>query len=151
MQPPIICAFEGINPIDRVEAGIILGQFSSHYSHITGSVVPLSSVSGSKDIYLVCFENCTVRKDEYIELRRNGPNYLLGLMAQVSEGKMPEELLNKDLLVMDDKESSIFTDHRGNDCFLCVRRNYGSRSLNFTSVHKEFNDTWAFLTEDLES
>ena len=153
----IVCSFPNISPINTAEAGITQGHYDDHYSFITNETVPLQPVQGAKDLHLVCFD-WTIGETGYVELLRadgkqpcrNSPQYLLGLMAQVPEERMPEELRNKDLVAAEpDNEASAFTDERGYRCFLCVGdRRGGYRLLNLVSVDRGWLDYWAFLAED---
>src|SRR3989344_9019247 len=101
----MVCTFKNVSPINTAEEGIRQGHYNDHYSFITDETVPLKSITGARNLHLVCF-NRTVKETEYIALLRaegkqpcrNGPNYLLGLMAQVPEDKMPEEFLSKDIV-----------------------------------------------------
>ena len=77
---------------------------------------------------------------------RNAPAYLAGLMAQVPEDQMPEELRNKDLVAA---EPAVFAGGSGRRCFLYVSRRDGCRGLSLTIVDGKWDARWAFLAEDL--
>ena len=156
-SPFITHSFPSISPINTAEEGIAQGHYTDHYRFIKDKTVPLQPVQGAKSLHLVCFDR-TIGETEYVELLRaegkqpcrNAPQYLLGLMAQVTEDKMPEELRNKNLVAAEpDNKSSAFAGRSGLRCFLCVGRWGGDRRLDLTIVDGEWRDGWAFLAEDL--
>ena len=156
-SPFITHSFPSISPINTAEEGIAQGHYTDHYRFIKDKTVPLQPVQGAKSLHLVCFDR-TIGETEYVELLRaegkqpcrNAPQYLLGLMAQVTEDKMPEELRNKDLVAAEpDNKSSVFTGRFGYRCFLYVLRGGVFRRLDLTAVGRRGFDRWAFLAEDL--
>ena len=156
-SPVIINSFPNINPVNTAEEGIRDGHYNKHYSFITNETVPIQPVKGPKNLHLVCFDR-TIGETEYVELLRaegkrpcrNAPAYLLGLMKEVPEDKMPEELRNKDLVAAEpDNKASAFTGRYGYRCFLCVGRDEASRELDLVSVGRRWYGYWAFLAEDL--
>src|SRR3989344_9107771 len=104
-SPAIVCLFPNVQPINSVGTGISRGHYTDHYDFITNGTVPLHTVKGTKNLYLVC-PNRTIDETECMELLRavnkqpcrNAPQYMLGLMAKVPEYKMPAELRNKKLV-----------------------------------------------------
>lgn len=157
----LVFTFPDINPINNIEKGIEHGHYTCHYCIITDKAVPLQSAQGAKNLHLVCFSRA-IMKMEYIELLRaegkqpcrNSPNYLLGLMARVSEGGMPEGLCSKSLVAVEpDNESSFFPTgfKRSRNCFLCVVRRGVVRELSLFYVGSEWDwdESLAFLAEDL--
>lgn len=153
----IVCTFPNISPVSTVETGLAQGHFNDHYSFITNGTVPVEPAKGPKNLHLVCFDR-TIDETECVELLRaegkqpcrNGPAYLLGLMAAVPEGKMPEELRNKNLVAAEpDNNASAFTDSLGYRCFLYVFRLVAYRELRLIDVDRRWFDSWAFLAEDL--
>jgi hypothetical protein len=153
----IVCPFPNVQPINTAEEGIAQGQYTDYHRFITDKTVPLQPVQVAKNLHLVCF-NRTIGETEFVELLRaegkqpcrNGPQYLLGLMAQVPEDKMPEELRYKVFVAAEpDNKSSVFTDGLGYRCFLCVDRYNGYRKLDLIDVGKEWNGRFAFVAEDL--
>lgn len=135
----------------------MLGHYNNHYDFITDKTVPLTPAKGAKALHLVCF-NRMIGETEYVELLRpkgkrpcrHAPQYLLGLMAQVPEDKMPVELHNKDIVAAEpDIAFSVFADWDRRRCFLCVYRGGGLRRLHFAFVAGPWPDRWAVLAEDL--
>lgn len=156
-SPVTIHAFPNVSPINTAEEAIKQGHYNDYYRLILNGTVEIEPAKGPKNLHLVCF-NRTVGETEYVELLRaegkrpcqNAPQYLLGLMAQVPEDKMPAELRNKDLVAAEpDNSSSVFTGKDGDRCFLCVYRLGGRRKLNLVRVDRRWYDYWAFLAEDL--
>jgi hypothetical protein len=140
----VICSFPGISPISTVSEGIRLGRYIDHYRFITDKTVPLQSVTRAKNLHIVCF-NRTIGEPEYVELLRaedlrpcqDAPQYLLGLMAAVSQERMPGELRIKNLVAAEpDNESSFFADGFGGRCFLGVDWCVGGYSLCLVRVGK---------------
>ena len=153
----IVCLFPNVQPINTVETGITQGYYTDHYDFITNKTVPLQLVKGAKNLYLVCFDG-TISETESAELLRavgkqpcrNAPQYLLGLMAEVPENKMPAELRNKDLVAAEPGDkSSAFTDEGGDRCFLGIYRGVAYRKLSLTKGGGRWVGPWAFLAEDL--
>jgi len=154
----IVCSFLNINPINTVEEGIAQGHYTGHYQFITNKTVPLQPVQGGKNLYLVCFNRTIVLTDVVQLLRtvakrpcRNAPQYLLGLMAQVPEDKMPDWFRNKYIIAAEpDNKSSVFTDERDHHCFLCIFRGVdGGRELSLASNGGFCDGGYAYLAEDL--
>ena len=149
-----IIKFENIKPINTVEEGIRQGHYSDYYKFITDETVKLKPETGEKTIYTVGF-NRTIGETEYIDLLRREskkpctPNYMLGLMAQVREEKMPPKLRNKYIVAAE--PNSVFTDRRGFHCFLCVDRFDVYRRLSLSFVGRGWDDGYVFLAEDLVS
>ena len=152
----IVCLFPNVQPINSVGTGISRGHYTDHYDFITNGTVPLHTVKGAKNLYLVC-PNRTIGETEYVELLRavgkqpcrNAPQYLLGLMAKVPESEMPAELRNKKLVAAEpDNTSSVFVGKYGDPCFLGVDRGVGYRKLSFTKVGGGWAGPWVFLAED---
>lgn len=154
--PIIICPFPGIMPINTIEDGIAAGQYNSHNEFITNTTVQLQPAQGPKNVYLVCFDR-ELEPTEWTDLLRaegkqpciNGPNYLLGLMAQVSQDQMPEEFRSKDIVAAENARSSIFADEDGDPCFLYVSHDSTSRKLDFTVIGPGWYIFWAFLAQDI--
>ncbi len=145
-----------VKPINSVEEGIKLGNYTSTYDFITDKTVPLKEVTEEKEISLVCFGRM-IEENEYISLLKeqglkpleNAPNYLLGLMEQFQEKDLPESLKNKDIVAAN--VSSVFADGHGRRCFLCVSRGDRYRRLDLTFVGWQWIAFWVFLAEALET
>lgn len=90
------------------------------------------------------YDNLLRRQGKY--LCQDGPNYLLGLMAQVPEEKMLRVLYSKSIVAL----SSIFTDERGLRCFLYVGegRYLGLAPLDWNWSGWPERVLGAFLAED---
>ena len=149
--------FPNINPINTAEEAIKQGHYNDYYRFISNETVKIEPAEGPKNLHLVCF-NRTIGETEYVELLRaegkrpcrNAPAYLGGLMKEVPEDKMPEELRNKDLVAAEpDTTSSVFAGRSGRRCFLCVSRGGGARMLDRAGVDGEWVGGWAFPAEDL--
>lgn len=145
-----------VTPINDVEKGYEAGHYDGKYDHISNKTVPLKNVEGEKRVYLVPF-NKTIGQDAYPALLKefglkpcvDGPNYLLGLMKQVPESEMPEELEGKYLVAAEsDNPSSAFLDKDGNRCFLHVNRDGSDRGLSMARIGYDWSDYWAFLAEE---
>lgn len=152
----ITSTFPNILPVNTVEEGIREGHYNDHYRFINNKTVALKPAQGAKNLHLVCF-NRTIGETEYVELLKkegkqpcqNAPQYLLGLMRQVPEDKMPQELYNKHLVAAE--SSSVFADAGGSRCFLYVFRIGSDRELCLMIVDWDWGDDCAFLAEDLVS
>src|SRR3989338_1701538 len=102
---PIIHSSFLIHPINDVREGIKRGRYTDVYYFINPQTVPLPYAKGEKRVHVGCFDT-ELKEDEYsLRLGKIGlkpceyaPNYLLGLMAQVSEEEMPQELRGRYIL-----------------------------------------------------
>lgn len=157
MKTATIFSFPNISPICNIKEGLRLGQYARYYKHITRKTVPLTPVTGAKNLHIVCF-NRTICDEEYIALLRaegkqpcqNAPQYLLGLMSVVQEDRMPSELQNIDLVAAEQcNDPSVFEDHFDLRCFLGVVRQHTHRELTMVRVNGAWRASWAFLAEDL--
>ena len=101
-----------VAPINDIEEGLKEGHYSGNPPFINKETVRLRPVEGRKEIYIVPLRK-RVRQDEYAAylatkgLRPcvDGPNYLVGLMAQVPETAMPEVLRNRYVVAAESNRS----------------------------------------------
>lgn len=144
-----------VDPINDVEQGIREGNLTSHYDFITNETVKLVPAQGRKRVYVVPF-NETVGQNDYaarlaeygLKPCQNAPNYLLGLLKQVPEHEMPQELANKHIVAAEPKTpSSVFQGRDGDQCFLYACRLGANRGLDLRDVSREWDGYWAFLAE----
>lgn len=145
-----------VTPINNVDEGYKTGHYNEKYDHITTETIPVKQLEGQKRVYLVPFNETIGENDYVVRLAEHGlkpcvdcPNYLLGLMKQVPESEMPEELGNKYFVAAEpDNPSSVFFGKHGDRCFLGVRRDGSNRDLVVVGAENEWDDCWAFLAEE---
>ena len=147
-----------VEPMDDVEKALKQGHYTDHYGFITNKTVKLPKAEGKKRLYVVPFyrnigekEYATLLAEHNLKPCKNGPSYLAGLMAQVPESEMPEELKGKYIVAAEpDNKNSVFQDECGFRCFLFVLRHGGAhRLLGLAFI--DFGDWggfWAFLAEE---
>lgn len=155
------CAFPGIKPINAVREGIALGSYTHCYAPGLEQYVRFSPAYGEKELHVICF-NRSLATTDYVRFLhaigkrpcQNAPAYLLGLMAQVAEDRMPLELCNMKIVAA--SPDAIFETLLSYRCSracnrgsLCVSRFNGSRELELLAhIDGEYTGC-AFVTENL--
>jgi len=139
-----IFLFPGVLPINSVEEGIRLGNYTRKMPNITDSTVPLLAARGEMDLIVVKFKETICRDDRIRLLESEGmepcefsPNYLLGLMIR-PDSEMPDGLKNKDIVAVAKPGSprSHFTSPKGEECLLYVDRSGdGDRYLDLAPAN----------------
>ncbi len=150
-----------VSPISDIEEGKKSGQYAWIYSHITGETVRLKKVSGEKTVYLVPLTETVADMDGITSYLNsyglkpcvNAPQYLLGLMAAVSEEDLPASLERKDIVAAENEAASVFQDEHGHRGFLRAYRRDGRRLLRLVVLDGRWFavDDWVFLAESLLS
>ncbi|MDD4900865.1 MAG: hypothetical protein PHS62_01980 [Patescibacteria group bacterium] len=154
----VVREFFDIPPVNTIET-IETGGYHTYHPQNIGQIVALETAQGAKNLYLVCFgrpireaESTGLLQELSMQHCRQAPNYLLGLMAQVREGDMPEELRCKSLVAAEpDNVRAIFKDPSGSSSFLCVYRDGQGRALCLATIlgpQSRWPKDWAFLAEN---
>ncbi len=150
-----------VSPVNDLEEGINTGHYTGYCPNLAKKPIILQQVEGEKQVYLVLFNEMigeneyTARLAEYgFKPCKNGPNYLLSLMKQVTESEMPEELWGKHIVAAENNLSSVFLDRRKVRSFLYVDRESPtpespSRELHLATIEGGWDDEWVFLAEEM--
>lgn len=145
-----------VSPICDIEVGKKEGNYTWMYDWLTTEHIPLAKVSVKKEVYLVPLTETvegTESIQKYLKERRfklceHAPQYLLGLMKEVTQNELPNPSW---IVAAEDTAASVFQDDDGDRCFLLVRRSEGGRKLHLVSLGGYWGAGlgWVFLAEKL--
>jgi hypothetical protein len=146
-----------VEPLCNLRVGITRGGYTDYDRHdITAEKIPLAPVRGAKEVFVVPLDR-DVHRDGYLHILsefdlkpcKHAPQYLLGLMSQISERRMPQSLDGFNIIAAEpDNPASVFG-KIGEllPCFLYTERYERDRWLYLYSIPRRWCSMFAFLAE----